>query len=173
MMAIADRIGIDALNTALAELIAQFKFSTTIQATTLDLLAAIKKHADESHHAFIDQQFTQITLYDIRLEDAQIAAAEQGFEVTLNIETAQFSASGEGEETPQEFSDYVDVVLFAQDPDDFAQDNEIIYRQKHLLAQGSNELTISVATEPKYAAVDPFVRFIDRESRDNIRALKN
>ena len=173
MMAIADRIGMDALNTALAELIARFKFSETQQATTLDLLAAIKKHADESHHAFIEQQFAQITLYDLRLEEAEISEQAGEYEVTLAIETAQFNASADGEENQEDFEDYVDIVLFAEDPDDFAIDNEILYRQKHLLTQGSNTLSITLDSKPKYAAVDPFIRYIDRETRDNVRMLKD
>lgn len=173
MMAIADRIGMDALNVALAGLIEQYKFSTELQPTTLDLLAAIKAQSDPSHHDFIDQQFSQITLYDIRLSDATLSELENGqYEVSLSIETSQFAANSEGEETEQVFSDYVDIVLFSEDPDDFAQQNKILYRQKHLLEQGSNELTINVPGRAKYAAVDPFVRFIDRESRDNVRALK-
>jgi ABC-2 type transport system permease protein len=173
MMAIADRIGIEALNLALAGLIEQYKFSTELQPTTLDLLTAIKAQSDPSHHDFIDQQFSQITLYDIRLSDATMSEQEDGqYAVSLSIEASQFAANSEGEETEQVFSDYVDIVLFSEDPDDFAQENKILYRQKHLLEQGSNELTINVPSKAKYAAVDPFVRFIDRESRDNVRALK-
>jgi len=174
MMAIADRIGIGALNLALAQLIEQYKFSNDVQPTTLDLLEAIKAQSQAEDYNFIEQQFSQITLYDIRLNDAEIADRGNGeYEVSLNINTGQFSANSEGEETEQVFSDYVDIVLFSEDPDDFSQENEIIYRQKHLLENGNNELTFTVKGIAKYAAVDPFVRFIDRESRDNVRELKN
>jgi ABC-2 type transport system permease protein len=178
MMAIADRIGVDALNTALSKLIARYKFSRGAQPTTLDLLSAIKEQASSKDYDFIDQQFTQINLYDLRLEDVAIEALpkEDGqqtskYSLTLNVSAAQYLADGQGEETKTEFSDYVDVVLFANDPDDFSVPSEIIYRKKHLLTDGDNSLVIEVDSLPEYAAVDPFIRFIDRESRDNIKAI--
>ncbi|WP_371195196.1 ABC transporter permease/M1 family aminopeptidase [Glaciecola sp. SC05] len=172
MMAIADRIGYEAVNAVLANLIQEFKFSTGIQPSTLNLLAALKAQSAVEHHRFIDQQFTQISLYDLRLNSVDMTKSEQGrFSVELDVYAAQFVADGKGEETEQVFSDYVDIVLFANDPDDFTAETVIIYQQKHLLKQGQNTLMIEVEAEPKYAGVDPFVRYIDRETRDNIKAI--
>jgi ABC-2 type transport system permease protein len=62
----------------------------------------------------------------------------------------------------------VDIVLFTNDPDDFAGESDIIYRQKHRVVSGDNSLEITVDKEPKFAGVDPFVRFIDRDTQNNI-----
>lgn len=173
MMAIADRIGTENVNTALRQLITKYQFSTDLQPSTLDLLAALKAQSEPQDHRFIEQQFTQISLYDLRLNDAEIIKKDdQQFQVKLSISAAQFSADGQGEETEQVFSDYVDIVLFSADPDSMSVDNSIIYRQKHLLNQGENTLTIDLKKEASYAGVDPFVRYIDRETRDNIRKIK-
>jgi ABC-2 type transport system permease protein len=172
MMAIADRIGIAAMNTALAELINEYKFSSDTQPTTITLLDAIKGQAEQQHHKFIEQQFSQISLYDLRLSDVKMSQTEQQtYAITLSINAAQYSANGQGEETEEAFSDLVDIVMFSNDPDDFSADNRILYRKKHLLKQGENSLTIEVDTLPKYVGVDPFVRYIDRESRDNVMAI--
>lgn len=173
MMAIADRIGIDAVNTVLFDLIDKFKFSRGLQPTTLDLLEGLKAQSQPQHRDFIEQQFSQISIYDLRLNNAEITQTEQQrYSVSLDISAAQFSANGQGEETEQDFADYVDIVLFSGDPDSFSSANDIIYRQKHLLHQGSNNVVIEVDVAPKYAGVDPFVRYIDRETRDNIQAIK-
>jgi ABC-2 type transport system permease protein len=172
MMAIADRIGIAAMNTELAELINEYKFSSDTQPTTITLLDAIKGQAEQQHHKFIEQQFSQISLYDLRLSDVKMSQTEQQtYAITLSINAAQYSANGQGEETEEAFSDLVDIVMFSNDPDDFSADNRILYRKKHLLKQGENSLTIEVDTLPKYVGVDPFVRYIDRESRDNVMAI--
>ncbi|MFC4699637.1 ABC transporter permease/M1 family aminopeptidase [Glaciecola siphonariae] len=169
MMAIADRIGIASMNEALRGLIERFKFSRGRQPTTLDLLAAIKAQSPSEHHKFIEQQFEQISIYDLRLKDVQIAKSEDNrYQVTFDISAAQFSADGKGEENEERFEDYVDIVLFANDPDDFSGENEILYRKKHLLKQGDNQVRVELESLPAYAGVDPFVRYIDRETRDNI-----
>jgi ABC-2 type transport system permease protein len=197
MMALRDRIGEEALNKALADLIKQYKFSDDVQPTTLDLLAAMKHNTTENNHAFIDAQFTQISLYDIKVESAELAATDasanssdkktaHSFQLTLNVFAKQLMASGNGEETEQDFDDLVDIVVFSQDPNDFDGSNHILYQAKHRLVSGGNTLEIdldlnSIHTNggaasdadltPRYVGVDPFVRFIDRDSRDNILRL--
>lgn len=174
MMAIADRIGTQTLNNVLAQLIETYKFSDDKQPTTLDLLAALKAQSAPEHHAYIDQQFSHISLYDLRLNQVTLSENASGsFTVILDISAAQFSANGKGEESEEVFSDYVDIVLFGNDPDDFSLEPEILYEQKHLLKQGDNQIVIEMDTLAKFAALDPFVRYIDRETRDNVREVKN
>ncbi|WP_395342730.1 ABC transporter permease/M1 family aminopeptidase [Ningiella sp. W23] len=178
MMAIADRIGTEALNRALKRLIDQYRFSTSLQPTTLDLLAAIKANAAPDTHAFIEQQFSQITIYDLRLQDLSWTVLDSEldeqnqYEITLNVFAKQFAADGQGGEVEQDFNDEVDIVLFSDDPDKFSAENDIIYQQKHQLKSGENEFSIIVDRLPEFVGVDPFVRFIDRESRDNVRPLE-
>lgn len=181
LMAIADRIGFENMNKAIAGLIAQFKFSQGRRATTLDLLNAIKSVTEKSHYAFIEQQFSQITIYDIELMEAQINTIEAANTdpeklhlVEMSVNVKQFAVDGEGEETSQQFDDLVDIVIFDGDPNDFNNDTNILYHNKHRLQDGENKLLIQldeVSGRPKFIGVDPFIRYIDRNSRDNILAL--
>ncbi|MFT6700222.1 MAG: ABC-2 type transport system permease protein [Pseudomonadales bacterium] len=172
MMALRDRIGEENMNKALRQLIEKYKFSDSVQPTTLDLVAALKSHANQDAHDFIDTQFNQISIYDIKVEDSELVKQENGeYLLTLNIVAKQFEADGEGEETEQEFDDFVEVVLFSEDPNDFSVDNKVLYREKHRLLTGENSITISASVRPEFVGVDPFVRFIDRDSRDNVRKL--
>ncbi|MBF7073076.1 hypothetical protein ISG33_06650 [Glaciecola sp. MH2013] len=173
MMAIRDRMGEDALNEALAGLIEKYKFSEGRQPTTLDLIAALKQNTSDENHEFIDAQFNQISLYDLALEDNTVTKmSDGGFQIELTISAKQLQASGKGEELEQDFDDVVDIMLFSHNPNDFDVENQILYRKKHRLVSGENKLVIDVETKPAYAGVDPFVRFIDRDSRDNVLALK-
>ena len=44
-------------------------------------------------------------------------------------------------------------------------------KAKHKLTSGENKITITVPEMPAYAGVDPFVKLIDRDGNDNIKAL--
>lgn len=175
MMAIADRVGADKINTAVKSLVDKFKFSDGRRATTLDLLGVIKEVAAQQDHNFIEQQFKQINLYNIELEDAKWQAEKS--EILVNINTSRVIADGKGNEQKVAFDDFVDIVVFSDDPDDFDSNTRILYRQKHRLLDGQNTLLINIDREvdedvkPAYIGVDPFVRFIDRDSKDNIRKL--
>jgi ABC-2 type transport system permease protein len=171
MMAIKDRIGEEAFNAALRKLFEQFRFSTGRLATTLDLVAALKEGKTKEQQAFIDDSFNKITLYDIEIDDASLESDGQQYTVKLNVHARHQTSDGLGDETEEDFDDWVDIVLFSNDPDDFEASNEILYRQKHRLVSGENELSITVAEKPNYVGVDPFVRFIDRKTSDNIRSL--
>ncbi|MDT0594049.1 ABC transporter permease/M1 family aminopeptidase [Glaciecola petra] len=181
LMAIADRIGFENMNRAIAGLIEQFKFSQGKRATTLDLLNAIKSVAEKSQYDFIEQQFSQITIYDIELIEAEVNTIEAGNTnpeklhlIELMVNVKQFSVDGVGEETSQQFADLVDIVIFDGDPNDFSNDTNILYHNKHRLEDGENTLLIqleAISGRPKFIGVDPFIRYIDRNSRDNILAL--
>jgi ABC-2 type transport system permease protein len=186
MMAIADRIGYDAFNQALKGMLETFTPSYERFATTTDLVKAIKAVSSQEHYDFIDQQFSQITIYDLELQSAKITDSEASAEnsingsaqtIALKIQTKQFMADGSGNETRGEFSDKVDIVVFSDDPNSAKEDIQILYRQKHMLSDGENllEITLSDANattlEHAYVGVDPFIRYIDRNSADNIVKL--
>ncbi|MFC3120481.1 ABC transporter permease/M1 family aminopeptidase [Agaribacter flavus] len=172
--AIADRIGIDSLNRALFNLLERFKCADSVYPTTLDLLQEIKAHAAFLHHDFIDQQFKQITLYDISISDASASKIKDNrYRVNMSIDAKQLIVSGNGDEQSQAFDDFVDILVFDSDPDDFAGNQTVLYRKKHRLNEGSNIITFELDKQPVYVAVDPFIRFIDRESRDNVFKTEN
>ncbi len=173
MMAIADRMGYSAMNQAIKNVLERHKFSESSYPTSLDLLNELKAYADVSEHDFIDKQFTQITLYDIKVSDASLIRQTSGnkHRINLSVNAQQYIASGNGDESMQAFEDYVDIVVFETNPEDFAEEQKVIYRKKHKISSGDNLLSIEVFGDPQYVAVDPFIRFIDRESRDNVYKL--
>lgn len=171
MMTLKEALGEQALNTALRALIEEYKFTEGRKPTTLDLVARLKAQANLEQKDFIDSLFNDITLYDIRATDTSVNQVDGEYKVKLNVTASQFTADGVGEETEEDFDEMVDVVLFVNDPNNFATESEIVYRQKHRLVSGENEIEITVSQEPKYVGVDPFVRFIDRNTADNILKL--
>jgi ABC-2 type transport system permease protein len=171
MMALRDRIGEQNMNHALASLISKYKFSETIQPTTLDLVSALKEFASEEVHAFIDAQFNQISIYDLKILDLELTPQDDAnYQLNITVSAKQFEADGKGEETEQPFDDLVDIVLFSHDPNDFSAENEILYRKKHRLVSGDNIINIATTSKSGYVGIDPFVHYIDRDSRDNVKS---
>ena len=174
MMALRHRLGEEPLNKALFGLIEEHRYATENLPTTLDLVAAIKQNAPASTHDFIDQQFNQITLYDLKLESVQMEQNAEGqYLVDLTVNTRQVIADEKGAEEATPFSDEVEIVLFKHDPDDFSADNEIIYRKKHLLGDGEQQLQILLDEKPQFVGIDPFIRFIDRNTSDNVLRISD
>jgi ABC-2 type transport system permease protein len=169
MMSLKDKLGEDRLNRALKGMINDWKFREDLYPTTKDLIAKFKQEANADESSYIDSLFKDITLYDLIAKSATSEMNQDNeYTVSLDISAARYVADGKGKEEEAPLDEWVDIVLFSNDPDDFAGDNDIIYRKKHKIVSGDNTIEITVDKEPKFAGVDPFVRFIDRETGNNI-----
>ena len=81
-------------------------------------------------------------------------------------------ADGKGNERPAQFDEQVDVGVFTARPDDagFGSEN-VLSMQRVPIRSGEQEVRIVTAKKPIYAAVDPYINFIDRNTNDNIVAV--
>lgn len=172
MMALKYKLGENRINLALKNLLEEFKFRDDLYPTTIDLLKHLEKGASEEEKSYIQNLFAQITLYDLRATEASSKETESGdYEINFTVNALQFSADGKGQETEQAFKEQVEIVLFSEDPNDFTADNKIIYNQQHELVSGQNTIKIIAKEKPSYIGVDPFVRFIDRDTGNNVIKL--
>ena len=172
MMAILDRLGEKRVNTALRNFLNRYKFRADPFPTTLDLQAALNEQATPEEQAFIADLFERITLYDLKMLSAQSSETDDGrYQVTMTISAARFEADGNGRETKREMDEWVDIALFTGDPEDLSGDTKVLYKQKHRLTSGENQITVTVDQQPVFAGVDPFVKLIDRDSGDNVLKL--
>lgn len=172
MMALEHTLGEDKINLALRNLLNEFKFRHDIYPTTLDLLRYLNDGATPQQQSDIHNMFAQITLYDLRATAAEVETLADGrFTVKLTVSAMQFSADGKGQETEQDFDQDVEIVLFSRDPNDFSADNKVIYTQTQRIKSGETVIEMTVDELPAYAGIDPFVRFIDRDTGNNIIKL--
>ena len=172
MMALRYKLGEERVNAALQGLLDEYKYQNNPYPTTLDLMRHLNADATSEEVQFIANIFNQITLYELRAEE--VSSEELGggqHKVTFKVNAQQFSADGNGMETEQDFSEMVEIAMFSADPNDFSADNEVLYHQQHRLVTGENLLEIIVDEKPEFIGVDPFVRFIDRDTGNNILRL--
>ncbi|RBP49303.1 ABC transporter permease/M1 family aminopeptidase [Arenicella xantha] len=171
MMALRHKLGEQRINDALKRLLTEYKYQSNPYPTTLDLVRQLKVGASDSEISFIDNSFNQITVYDLRAEEVSVDELDGRYQINLTVNAQQFSADGTGVEAEQPFDEQVEVVLFDNDPNDFSAQTEVLYNQSHQLKTGENTIQLVVDALPKYIGVDPFVRFIDRDTGNNILKL--
>jgi ABC-2 type transport system permease protein len=172
MMALVNKLGEERLNKALKAFLKEYQYKEDLYPTTLDLVRHLDAVSTEQEQAYIQDLFSQITIYDLRAKTVTHEEVAEGkTKVTFTVSAQQFSADGKGQETEQPFAKEVELVLFSQDPNKFNPDNKIIYQGLHGIESGDSVIEIIVDELPGFAGIDPFVRFIDRDTGNNIIKL--
>ena len=172
MMALVNKLGEKRLNQALRALLNEYQFREDLYPTTLDLVRHLNNVSNETEQTYIRDLFEQITVYDLRAKEViKEKLEEDKTKVILTVSAQQFSADGKGKETEQPFTKQVEIVLFSEDPNDFSAENKIIYQGLHDIESGDTVIELVVDEMPNYAGIDPFVRFIDRDTGNNIIKL--
>ena len=172
MMAIKDAIGEARLNDNLKAFLETYQYRNDPFPTTLDLVSYLKQDVDEAQAQFIDDLFNEITLYDLRLTNVVQTQLENGkVQLELSIYAGRKVAQGKGEESDVPLDALIDIGVFSADPDKLDNDSQVLLLEKHRLVSGQNSLTLVLEGEPRYVGVDPFIKMIDRDAKDNIFKL--
>ncbi len=163
-------IGEEAVNRALRRLLAQYAFKGAPYPISSDLVAAIRAEAPADKQALITDLFEKITLYDIQTRTVGVKKRADGrFDVTLTVQARKRYADGKGKETEAPLNETLDVGLFTAMPGDKAfASKDVITMVRRPIRSGTQTLTFTVDTAPKYAGVDPYNYLIDRNSDDNV-----
>jgi aminopeptidase N len=168
LYALQDYIGEDSVNTALRSFLEEFKYKEPPYPTSYDFLDHLKPRVPDSLHYLIDDWFKEITLYDLRLEDARAKQLSDGrYEVEMDIMAKKLHADSLGNETEVELQEYIDIGLYAD------ADEEKLMTWKRI-ALDENEQTVTITTDslPAKAALDPRRILIERITKDNVRPVE-
>lgn len=169
MYQLKEVIGEDRVNAALKHMIDRFAYQQPPYPTSADLIEALEQQTPEQHHGLLRELFDQIVLYSNRTQSATCRPLENGqYEVTLEVECRRYEASPEGVETETPFRGELEIGAFAE-PESGRRYGATLYRQRHLLASGLNQITFVVETKPAVAGIDPFLLLVDRVPEDNTR----
>ncbi len=172
LMAIASRIGFDNVDNAINSLMSTFSSASDQYATVDDFIDVLKVNAMQRDHAFIDEQFYSITLYDLRLENIEKKMIDERQQIVLTVFANHMRLNDDGSQEKLSFNDEVEVVFFSDSPNDFTLENSILFSDTVKLTDGIQEIILNTELSPAYIAVDPFLTFIEREIRDNVKAVK-
>ncbi len=173
MYSLRDRYGEKVINTALKKFLEKYQYASNPYPTTLNLIDFLKAEIPVEGHAFVDDLFKKITLFDLKVESAKVKEIENGkFELELIIDANKYYADGQGEESETPIDINFDIGVFTQDPDDPKAKDHVLYFKKHKLIKGENRVVLQLDKKPVYAGVDPYITLIDRNSNDNLKLVE-
>ncbi len=173
MYLIADQIGEDRVNAALRSLIQQFAFKSAPYPRSVDLIAALRAQAPADKQALITDLFERITLYDVKATGATSTRRTDGrWDTVVTVEARKLYADGQGEETEAPLNETFDIGLFSAEPGKRAFDEKsVLAFERRPVRSGVQTFRFTTATQPKFAGVDPYNKWIDRNSDDNVRGV--
>ncbi|MGV8929426.1 MAG: M1 family aminopeptidase [Brevundimonas sp.] len=173
MYLLRDQIGEEAVNRALRSLLTQFAFKSAPYPRSLDLIAAIRAEAPADKQALITDLFEKITLYDVKTTGATAKRRPDGrWDVAVTVDARKLYADGEGVETDSPLNEMFDVGLFTAMPGKGTFDQaDVVLLERRAIRSGTQTLRFITAREPTFAGVDPYNKWIDRNSDDNVRAV--
>ena len=169
-----DRLGEARVNAMLARLLDQYRFKSQPYASSLDLVAGFRSLArDEAEETLVADLLERITIYDLKVEDAVVEMLDDGrYRTTLNVVAGKAYADGLGSETEAPLDDTFDVGLFTARPGlgVFGAEN-VLHMERRAVMSGAQTIEVISDVAPTYAGVDPYNKFIDRNSDDNVVAV--
>ena len=167
LYALQDYIGEDSVNAALRGFLEEFRYKEPPYPNSYDFLKHLEPRVPDSLQYLITDWFKEITLYDLRVEEAQGRELENGsYEVSISVEAAKIKADTIGNETRLGPNDWIDIGLFA---DDDASDLIVVKRVK--ISSENQEFKLSCARKPARAAIDPKRLLIERVTDDNMKSV--
>jgi len=173
MYLLKDQLGEDKVNHALKSLIEKFAFKGAPYASSTDLIAALRAEARPDQQQLITDLFDKITLFDLKVTDAQTMRRPDGkWDLTLTVEAHKRYADGKGKETEAPLDAMVDIGAFTMNPTalQFGQANVLSLKPQRI-RKGVQKIELVVDHQPKFAGVDPYIKYIDRNIDDNIKAV--
>ena len=173
MYLLADQIGEANVNRALSQFLAAHAFKSAPYPRSTDLIDLFRANAPADKQALITDLFEKITLYDVKTTAATATRRRDGrWDVTLTVEARKLYADGKGVETESPLNETFDIGLFSAEPGkgEFDAGNVLLFERRPLRS-GVQTFRFTTATKPTFAGADPYNKWIDRNSDDNVRKV--
>jgi len=174
MYLLKDRMGADKVNAALRSLLGKYAFKGAPYPRSSDLVDALRAQAQPGDQTLITDLFEKITLVDLRARDAKAVKRTDGrYDVSFTIEAHKFYAEGKGKETEAGFDEPVDLGVFTAKPGEgkFGAANVLVMTRRQVKT-GVQQVSFTVDKKPSFVGIDPYNKWIDRDSDDNLAELK-
>ncbi len=130
----------------------------------------MRAQAPADQQALITDLFERITLYDVKVTDTAARRLANGkWDVAITVEARKVYADGKGEEAEAPLNEMFDVGLFSAEPGKRAFDEKsVIAFERYRLRTGTQVIRFVTAQKHAFAGVDPYNKWIDRNSDDNV-----
>jgi aminopeptidase N len=163
-------VGEAAVDRTLRRLLAAYSYRGHPYPTTLDFLNVLRQETGHKYDQVITDLFDKITLYDLRATGATWKKRSDGrYDVTLSVDAHKYYADGKGKQTEARMDEAVNVGVFTAKPGDadFGKDKVLKYAPMKIVS-GTQTIHLVTNAPPKFAGIDPYNMWIDRNSDDNV-----
>ena len=169
MYALANYIGEDQVNQALAAYLKEVKYQEPPYTTSLDLLRHLRQVTPDSLQYLVTDMFERIALYENKADSVSAQKLPDGrYRVTMVLTTKKLYADSLGNETPaRQMNDLLEVGVLARKKINGQWQDVPLYRRKRRFPAGTTRLSVIVAEKPDKAGIDPYNLLIDRTPDDN------
>ncbi len=169
-----EAVGEDTVNRALRRLLAKYAFQGPPYPSSKDFIADLREEAGPAYDGLITDLFEKISIYDMKTRDATWKKRGDGrYEVSFTVEGHKYYADGKGKETEAPLSEPFELGVFAAQPGKkgFSAASVLAFERRPV-ASGAQRFSFVVDREPRWVGVDPYNKRIDRDSDDNLVAVK-
>ncbi len=162
MYALADYLGEDVVDAALARFVAKHRFEEPPYPDAPALVAELRAVTPPEYPHLIEDLFETITLFDNHAKFASYVKRPDGrYDVTVSVVAKKLRAGELGVETEVPIDDFIDIGVLDKDGNALALERE-------RLTTPEATFTLTVDTEPHKAGIDPLNKLIDRQPDDNV-----
>ncbi|MEZ4451558.1 MAG: M1 family aminopeptidase [Nannocystaceae bacterium] len=170
--ALKDYVGEDVINQALARLLREHAFEGPPFATSRDLVKILRELTPPDLHYLIDDSFESIVLYDNKVKEAAVTPQEGGrFAVKMVLQVRKLRATELGDQSEAAMDDLVDVGVFAPPGPGEGTLGKPLFLEKRRLKGPEETIEVVVDAAPSHVGVDPYHKLIDRQIKDNVKAV--
>jgi hypothetical protein len=167
MYTLREHIGADAVNTAVRRYFEKYSAPGSPRPTSRDLYAELRAVTPDSLHSLLRDLFEEITLWDVRADEARVEPVGDGsYRVTLAIEAKKVRSDSIGNETEVPMNDLVEIGVFVPGGEG-AGPGEALYLERHRIRSGKQTIPVTVPRAPASAGIDPYGKLIQRNVNDN------
>ncbi|MDW3645599.1 MAG: M1 family aminopeptidase [Bacteroidia bacterium] len=167
MYQLREMMGEDSLNLALKKVLQTFAWPDP-PPSSLDLLDEIVKQAPDSLEVFIRQMFTQIRVYELKLEQARIHELAEGiYEVEMEVMAKMYEGDSLGNKKEINFQIPVQIAALGE-----GGIQELIRIEWVELTEGKQSFRMQLKEKPYQLAVDPYILNIDVDRMNNFKQIK-
>ncbi|HQV00346.1 MAG TPA: M1 family aminopeptidase, partial [Bacteroidia bacterium] len=168
MYALKDYVGETKLNKALQQFIKTYQFQNPPYVTAPVFVDYLKQATPDSLKYIITDMFENITVFNLRTTAVTALKTNNTYRVNVNIDALKAVADSVGNEQNIKLNDWVDIGVYTQTK---SGNDSLIYLQKHLVANNTKQVTVTVNQLPSKAGIDPLHKLIDRQTSDNVKKI--
>ena len=171
MYLVEERLGEDAVNRALRNLLERYRFKGAPYPRSVDLVNALRAEAKTPEDQnLITDLFERVVLYDLKIAEPTAVQRRDGkWDVSVPVEAKKYTMDKKGADIETTLGERIEVGLFAEDPTESPFDTKnVIVMERRPIRSGVQVLKFVTDRKPTYAAIDPYNYYIDRNTADNV-----